>query len=116
MYFIRYFIQLSFEAILIQFSWSTLVFLDAILFIYYSNKSTKLLEMILAIYLLLKVLNHAHMTFCHVGETCSRGTWLKYKLLRGRRSFFLFLPFRGEGATVIGRPEAGFIRHPHQPS
>lgn len=46
MYFIRYFIQLSFEAILIQFSWSTLVFLDAILFIYYSNKSTKLLEMI----------------------------------------------------------------------
>lgn len=27
-----------------------------------------------------------------------------------------FFSFSGEGATVFGRPEAGFIRHPHQPS
>lgn len=45
----------------------------------------------------------------------SRDICRYYKSLRDHDSAFLS-PFSGEGATVIGRPESGFIRHPHQPS
>lgn len=48
-------------------------------------------------------------------EWKSREICCRYKSFRGLRSAFLS-PLSGDGATVIGRPEAGFIRHPHQSS
>lgn len=40
------------------------------------------------------------------------GVYINYPWTRLRP---FFRPFSGEGATVIGRPGSGFIRHPHQP-
>ena len=40
----------------------------------------------------------------------------QYKCRRHYETASFLCPLSGEGATVIGRPESGFIRHHHQPS